>query len=177
MTETDAGSTTRTLVLVRHAKAEGSAHTDHARELSARGRADAGAMGRWLVGAEHKFDIAVISSAVRTRQTWREIAAAGVSACGVRINDRVYGADAEELLDVLAGIDDEVSSILVVGHAPTIPELADQLADPDTSDPDALAALHTAFPTSCLAVLRVDEAWSALSPGRAELTEVIASRG
>lgn len=177
MTGTDAGSTARTLVLVRHAKAEGFAQTDHARELSARGRADAGAMGRWLVGAGHAFDIAVISSAVRTRQTWREIAAAGVTAGDVRINDLVYGADAEELLDVLSGLDDEAGSILVVGHAPTIPELADQLADPDTSDPDALAALHTAFPTSCLAVLQVDETWSHLSHGRAELTDVIAARG
>ena len=42
------GSSRRRLVIVRHAKAEATAPSDHERALAARGRSDAGAAGRWL---------------------------------------------------------------------------------------------------------------------------------
>ena len=43
-----ASPSSRTIVVVRHAKAEDSATTDHARQLTERGRADATAVGELL---------------------------------------------------------------------------------------------------------------------------------
>jgi len=163
---------TRTLCLARHAKAEDEAASDQARALSGRGHADAGAMGRWLVDAGHSFDIVLCSTATRTRQTWNGIAAAGVAADDVRFDRRVYDGDPALVLDLLAEFPEAVRSLLVIGHAPTIPELADQLADPEASDKTAVAALRSSFPSGCLAVLTLQEPWQALTPRSATLTTV-----
>ncbi len=164
-------------MLARHAKAQNDAPSDAARELSARGHADAAAMGRWLSDSGQNFDTVLCSSSARTRQTWRDIEAAGVTAGEVTIDERIYGAGVDELLDVLGQLPDAVKSVLVVGHAPTIPELTEALADREASDPDALAALRSNFPTACLAVLTIEEAWGSLTHGSANLTEVTAPRG
>lgn len=165
-----------TLVLARHARARGEAATDAARELSQEGQADASAMGRWLAQAGHQFGVVVSSSATRTRQTWSSIQASGVTAEKVRFDERVYAADPALLLDVLAEIPDQVRNVLVIGHAPTIPELADLLADPAASDTVALEMLRSSFPSGCLAVLTVKEPWSALAPDSAVLVEVTTPR-
>ena len=52
------------LVLVRHAKAEAHRGDDKSRELAARGRADATAVGRWLVQQGIRPDRVVVSSSV-----------------------------------------------------------------------------------------------------------------
>lgn len=134
-------------------------------------------MGRWLLAEGFSFGTVVCSTSVRTRETWADIEAAGVRAEEVSFDERVYGADPGVLLDVLAGIPDTVRSLLVIGHAPTIPELTAALADPQTSDPDALAALRSNFPTACLAVLTVDEPWASVTTASATLSEVAAPRG
>jgi len=166
----------RTLVLARHARAKNDGASDAVRELSSEGYADAGAMGRWLAQAGHRFGAVVCSTSTRTRQTWSEIQANGVSADKVRFDERVYDGDPAVLLDVLAEVPDRVRTLLVIGHAPTIPELADLLADPGASDTAAVIALRSSFPSGCLAVLTLQETWAELAPGSATLTEVTTPR-
>ena len=166
----------RTLVLARHARAEKEGATDAARELSAQGHADSGAMGRLLLRAGYRFGAVVSSPARRTRQTWSGIQATGITADKVRFDRRVYDGDPAALLDVLAEIPERVRSLLVIGHAPTIPELADLLADPEASDAAALEKLRSSFPSGCLAVLTLEEPWAALAPGIATLSEVTTPR-
>lgn len=166
----------RTLVLARHARAEGDAATDAVRELSAQGHADAAAMGRWLAQAGHSFGVVLSSTSTRTRQTWSDIQASGVAADKVRFDERIYDGDPAQLLDVLAEIPERVHNLLVVGHAPTIPELADLLADPEVSDKPAVEALRSSFPSGCLAVLTLQEPWAELAPASATLLEVTTPR-
>jgi len=166
----------RTLVLARHARAENDGASDAVRELSAQGHADAAAMGRWLLEAGQSFGAVVSSTSTRTRQTWNDIQACGVAADQVRFDERVYNGDPALLLDVLAEIPARVRSLLVIGHAPTIPELADLLTDSEVSDQAAVAALRSSFPSGCLAVLTLDEPWAALTPGSATLCAVTTAR-
>lgn len=166
----------RTLVLLRHARAQGSAATDHDRELSSQGHADAAAAGAWLVEAGHSFGVVFSSTSTRTRQTWSDIDGAGVGTEEIRFDDRLYSGDPDLLLTVLTEVPDHVSSILVVGHAPTIPELADLLADPEASDRAALESLRSSFPSGCLAVLTVNRPWAALAPSSAILSEIATPR-
>lgn len=166
----------RTLVLARHARARSDGVTDSVRELSTQGHADATAMGRWLAEAGHDFDAVVSSSSTRTRQTWSDIQSSGVRATEVHVDERVYQADSALLLDILAQTPDGLRNVLVIGHAPTIPELADLLADPGASNAAALEALRASFPSGCLAVLTLKEPWSALAPHSAVLVEVATPR-
>ena len=78
-------SSGRRLVILRHAKAEPFAQTDLARQLTARGRASAHDVGRHLQEAGFVPDVALVSTAVRTRETWAEVAeGCGASATEVR---------------------------------------------------------------------------------------------
>ena len=65
-------------------------------------------------------------------------------------------------------IDDRIDSLLVVGHEPTVSEVALGLAG-QGSDPGALGAIALKFPTSGIAVLQVPGPWAGLELGGAEL--------
>jgi phosphohistidine phosphatase len=67
--------TERSIVLLRHAKAErptGAADAD--RPLTARGHADAAAAGAWLAHGGYLPEVVICSPAKRTRQTWHDVA-------------------------------------------------------------------------------------------------------
>src|ERR1051326_1928733 len=66
---------TRTLVIMRHAKAEPLVSgTDFDRPLTTRGRADATAAGAWLAAGRIAPDLVICSPAARTRGTWHGVA-------------------------------------------------------------------------------------------------------
>jgi phosphohistidine phosphatase len=98
---------------------------------------------------------------VRTRQTW-ELASLEAPADGVDFSLRYYEGGTEELLEAVRALADAVQTALLVGHAPGVPGLAYELADPDASDPTAVAAIATRFPPATLAWLEFEGQWSAL---------------
>src|SRR4051812_25496488 len=63
----------RTLVLMRHAKAVQSGPSDLERQLTDRGVVDATEAGQWLAGRGIEPHQALVSSAVRTQQTWEAV--------------------------------------------------------------------------------------------------------
>src|SRR5687768_6379666 len=69
--------TARTLVLLRHAKAETPGdQMDVERALTERGQADARAAGAWLAAQNLPPELVFCSPATRTRQTWHGVAMA-----------------------------------------------------------------------------------------------------
>lgn len=150
----------RTLMVLRHARTESSrpGSTDHARRLTANGVRQASELGEHLRSSGVQVDRALCSSATRARQTFEAL---GLDTPDVII-DELYNAGGEEILKVLREQDDELLTVLVVGHAPGLPSLAYELADPATSDADALAAIEWRFPAGTLATLHVPGPWSTL---------------
>ena len=118
----DAGPTSRRLVLVRHAKAEpGGEGADHDRPLTGRGLRDAAEAGRWLATVVPQVDQVWCSSAVRAVQTWDAIAPS-ISAPAPSVERELYLAGARDLVGrverVPAG-----RTVLLVGHNPTAEQL------------------------------------------------------
>ena len=66
------------LILTRHAKSSWASPTmdDHARPLNRRGESSAKAIGAWLAAQGYVPELALVSSATRTRETWALIAEA-----------------------------------------------------------------------------------------------------
>ena len=165
----------RTLVLLRHAKAvPPETMPDLERPLSDRGRADAGAAGRYLVAQGIEADLVMCSPSKRTRETWKYVAEAGVIAKDVWYDKRVYNADTESLLDVVREAPAEARTVVVVGHAPGIPWLADELALDGTS-PERVE-LTQKFPTTGLAILHLTCHWTDLSANDADLVSFVVPR-
>lgn len=166
----------RQLVVMRHAKAEQVAATDHDRVLSARGLADASAAGRWVGEQDLQPDYVVVSSAARTRSTWDRVAAAAGWDPAAVIDRSLYGAGTEGALEILRSAPAEARTVMLVGHNPTMAYLV-HLLDDGGADPDVFARLSVEYPTSALTVLDVPGAWADLDVASARVRSFHVGRG
>ena len=169
-------STTRVLVIMRHAKAEPSAPSDHERVLTDRGTADADEAGAWLRGTGTTPGRALVSDAARTRGTWAALAGSAGWDVVPEYDASLYAAGPDTALDLLRETDDTVDTLVVIGHNPTMAYVAQMLDDGD-GDAEAVAAMNEGFPTSAVAVFAVDGAWADLEMGGARLTAFHVGRG
>ncbi|MEX0174133.1 SixA phosphatase family protein [Streptomyces sp. LMG1-1-1.1] len=161
--------TPRRIVLLRHAKADWSDESDHERPLAERGRKDAPVAGRRLSETGIPFDLALCSTAVRTRETWKLAVPELPQRPRTVYEDRLYEASLGELIAVLNETSDEVSDLLVIGHNPGMHALADALAG--DVEGDALSRMNrSGFPTSAFAVLTFNGSWKSVEHGVGRLT-------
>jgi len=162
---------------MRHGAAEPYAQTDLARALTARGRADASAAGRYLADEGLVPDHAFVSAAERTRQTWDEVRAASKSSAEADFDQSLYGAHADGILEMVRLAPEDAGTVLVIGHNPAAAYLASTL-DGGDGDADALRRLiGGGFPPAALAAFELEAPWSALDEGAARLTHVHVGRG
>lgn len=164
-----AGARVRRLVLMRHARAETVAPSDHGRALAPSGREAAEEAGRWMAGEGIVPDAALVSDALRTLQTWEQVAGGAGWECHVDHSAALYAAGADSAFDLLRETEESVATLVVVGHNPTMAYLA-ELIDDGEGDVDATTDLLTrGFPTAALAVFVVEGPWSDLGPGTGRL--------
>ena len=155
----------RTLLLMRHAKSDyPPGVADHDRPLAPRGIKQAGLAGDWLRANAPVIDAVLCSTATRARQT---LANTGIDA-PVRYSERLYGATPGTMIEEINTVGEEVETLLVVGHEPTMSALALGLAGSGT-DAAAAERISAKFPTSAIAVLTVRSGWEGLELGRATL--------
>ncbi len=149
---------TRQLLLLRHAKAEAGAAADHDRDLDARGRRDAEAVGHEMRRLRLVPQHVLLSSALRTRRTL-ELLGAFEPAPSVQVADVLYLAEPALLLSSLRAVPAEIRTLLLVGHNPGLHALALRLAGPH-----APQVLRDGLPTCTLACFSVETDWSGLAP-------------
>lgn len=144
------------LVLMRHAKSDyplGVA--DHDRPLNDRGRMDARAAGQWLQsqGSEllGQAPLVLVSSALRTQQTWQIAGAACPLTTSPSTEPRLYEANDRAYLEVLHEGLLQADTVVVVGHNPSTQEAACSIAA-DSGGVDYLA-MSRKYPTSGIAVI------------------------
>jgi phosphohistidine phosphatase len=163
------------LIILRHAKADRGAWADHDRPLTARGRRDALAAGRWLAEHRIKPDLTVCSTAARAKETWALAAMElgdGVPTAFERI---IYTGDCDDLIRCVRETPDEIDTLLMVGHNPTLQELVLELAA-DGSAPDILAARRD-FGTCAVASLELSAGWDTADRACAGLVGFTVARG
>ena len=166
----------RLLVVMRHAKAEQAGPTDFDRALADRGHADAGEAGAWLAQQGFAPDHALVSAALRTRETWASLADAAGWSVEPELDRGLYAAEPATALDLVAQVDDAARRVVVIGHNPTMAYLAQLLGDGSAPD-DLEGELLAGFPTSALAVFAHDGPWAALTEGAGRLVAYHVGRG
>ena len=148
-----------TLILLRHGKSDWSGgEPDHLRPLARRGQRQVPVAGRWLADNVGVIDMAVVSPAVRTRETWRLAAAELALPPPVQEDDRVYGGSAPSLLGVLRELPAERATVVMVGHNPGLEDLVANVT-----------GRRVPMPTSALAVIDLAGPWSAAADSAGEL--------
>lgn len=134
---------------------------DHARSLSERGLADAEALKLWLAEQPLVPDLALCSTATRTRQT---LAAIAQSNTPTILSDKLYLASVGDMLALLQSTDDAVQTLLMVCHNPGAHGLLALLAG-HYSNPTDADKLLLKFPTSACALLTFPTAhWRDIAP-------------
>ncbi|GCB50548.1 phosphohistidine phosphatase sixA [Streptomyces sp. NL15-2K] len=144
--------------------------TDHERPLADRGRKEAAEAGRRLADTGLTFDLALCSTATRTRETWKLAVQEFPQRPKTLYEERIYEASPGELIAVLNETTDDAQNILLIGHNPGVQGLADILAG--SAEGEARERMNRrGFPAAAFAVLSFDGSWKALEPGAATLLD------
>ncbi|GAA3730900.1 SixA phosphatase family protein [Salinactinospora qingdaonensis] len=145
------------LLLLRHAKAEHTAGVaDVDRALTGKGRAQATAVGTLLGREETVPDHVICSPSQRTRQTLDHVVAELPSAPTVDYAEPVYTGAPDDIFELINMVDPEVATLMVVGHNPTISELAATFFErPET----------VSLSTAGVAVVEMAVSWLYAAPG------------
>ncbi len=151
------------LTLLRHAKAAQPVpgQEDFDRPLTERGRGDAAWAGGIL--APFKPDLALVSAARRTSETWEIASQALAKAPELALERDLYLCSPAQLLSRIQSVPATVRSVVAVGHNPCLEELALWLAR-DETEPEALT-MRAKFPTSAIAIFDLrDGGWNRVAP-------------
>jgi len=157
----------RKLTLLRHAKSswDDPAKADIDRPLAPRGRSAALKIGAFLAAQELIPDFILCSPAQRTRETLARILPFLKKDIDIRMDRSVYSAGTGDgLVAYLKALPIETSHIMIVGHNPTMQQLALTLAQPVTDG--YYAEIQKKFPSAALAHMEFDiSGWQHLQKG------------
>jgi phosphohistidine phosphatase len=145
------------LFLLRHAKSswDDPDLADHDRPLAPRGRRAAKAIGEHMRREGIEPELVLCSSSRRTRETLERLRLDSETL----IEDELYAASAQRLLERLRAVDEGVGSVLLIGHNPGVEDLAETLG----------GEAQAKYPTGALATLELDGTWRGLRAGGARL--------
>ena len=121
----------KNLYLTRHAKSSwgnpGLADID--RPLNSRGKKAAPLMGKLIVDRGENPELLISSPANRAFSTAKEFAKEmGCAETNIIVNRAIYGAGAQQLLNLVQDVDDLYNSIMLFGHNPTFTSFCNMLS-------------------------------------------------
>ncbi|MBX3482716.1 histidine phosphatase family protein [Phenylobacterium sp.] len=145
------------LILLRHGKAEpdSASGDDFDRRLAPRGQEESAGMGAHLAGLGFTPDVALVSSAARTRDTWAAMQPI-FARTEMRIEDHLYHADSGTIRAAAEQAGEACRTLMIVGHNPGLQELTIQLLQEGGASPDLIGKARRNFPTAAAAVFLID---------------------
>ena len=138
------------LLLMRHAKSswQEPGLSDHDRPLNARGNKAAPMMAQYLLSQDLRPDLVICSTAQRAKETARLVTGV-IENVDVAPYSQLYLSDEESYLEVIQTIPNDVETLLLVGHNPTMEYLN-----------TALCGAAETFSTAAIAHLEVEiDSW------------------
>jgi phosphohistidine phosphatase len=137
------------IFLVRHAKADyPEACQDFDRPLTARGRKDAEKLGAELFKYQMNPDLVICSSALRTRETYSILSKFFQKSPVLVFADELYFSDVVAYQNFIAEAEDRFSSLMFVGHNPSISLMSYKLDEAGRGhDMRTSNAVHLIFDT------------------------------
>lgn len=110
----------KTLYILRHAKSSWAEPglADFDRPLNARGKRAAELIGAYIKKQGEAPHLILSSPAVRARETIETVLKTAKLTAELRYDQRIYEASKLLLVEVIAQIEEDLSSVLLVGHNP-----------------------------------------------------------
>jgi len=133
----------KTLYIIRHGKSawDNPSNRDHDRTLLPEGIERTKKIAKFLADKNIKPDLIVSSSATRAFETARILAhKLHYSEDDIRVETDIYDQGTAYLMELIYGLPNEVSSVMLIGHNPTFTHFANKFMDKSI---DALATTGT----------------------------------
>jgi len=148
------------LLILRHGKSDWSQNTtDFDRPLKKRGKRNAKQIGKWMVDNELFPDLIITSPANRSLNTAEiVIKVMKLPVHSIQTDNRIYGADLDDLLQILSEIPNTIHRALLVGHNPDLEELVEYFVSDIQIPPDGKL-----IPTATLVHLKFDQQWESIA--------------
>jgi len=162
------------LYLLRHGNSPmGEGLPDKERILSDLGRQNVSEMGGRLTVKGIKPDMILCSTAQRTKMTAQLLMEAmGLSADSICYDDRIYNASLEALVYLARETEEDISTLLVIGHNPGLSELVHFGDGESYCKEQGFYGLTTAS----FAYLELSVPWSQFDAGTARVVEILSPR-
>ena len=161
----------RQIWLLRHAKSswDDPSLSDEDRPLAPRGVRGAAAMASYLSTVDAPRFV-LCSTGLRARQTLATVLPSLGPELEIRIEPELYTFDADVLLERLRRVDDDVASVMLVGHNPALEELALGLS----AGGELRDRLEEKFPTAALVAIDMpDGPLRSLREGTGDLSRFV----
>jgi phosphohistidine phosphatase len=161
----------RTLWILRHAKAAAHSPQDHGRHLAPRGRRQCEELSAHLSGRAPRPSLVLTSSATRAVDTARGVLPGLGPGARVVVEPGLYQADPDDVIALVRQLDDTAEEVMVVGHNPTLHQLALLLVGPAAGE--GRRRLEPGLATAALAVVSFEvDRWARIAPGGGSLEEL-----
>lgn len=134
---------TKTLIIMRHAKSswDDPGLADYDRPLNKRGLRDASRMAQWLSESELIPDQVIASAACRANQTASIVTNELALETDILETRDLYLSDYDAYLEQVSYLPNDVETVLVIGHNPTMESLVYLLSGESVSMPTAAIAV------------------------------------
>ncbi len=163
---------THQLFILRHAKSswEDPGLEDRERPLAPRGHRAVEALADHIRENGIQPAQVLCSPARRTRETLHGLA---LKDGETLFEPELYSASCSSLIERLHQVPEELGSVMVVGHNPTMQMVILRLVGGNSSDGALFEAVQRKYPTGALATLEFEGSWSELAPGAASLAALV----
>jgi len=156
----------KTLHLLRHAKSSWNDPSleDIDRPLNQRGKRACKVMGPIIEQQLDQHTVIACSTATRAQQTCDRVTKNFATQFTVNMEDSLYTFSSSNLLNYLCALDDEIQSIMLIGHNPALTDLTNILSVEPIDNIPTCGYIKTQLP--------IDK-WSALNSSEGELVAFI----
>ena len=156
----------KTLYVLRHARAKFSDNGDKNRPLSYDGELEAHKLGKELKARKVNFNHIITSTAKRALQTTDIICHEIANGVAIEFNDNFYTCTTSEAIEILNKTNENIDSLLVVGHNPQWSNLVNILSGND----------RVYLDTCNFVALNFDYNWQQLQPNCCTIDYIILPR-
>ena len=130
-------------------------------------------MGRALAARGLRPDLALVSPAARTRQTW-DLLHDALGDVQIRDDEALFNGGSDTLRRLVEGAEDEAGCLMVVAHNPGVHLLAVEYLIEGAASPSVLDRMSGGFPPGAAAIFGVDAAGRRMLEGYLQPRDVAA---
>ncbi|WP_346237544.1 SixA phosphatase family protein [Niabella insulamsoli] len=158
----------KTLIIIRHAKAEQGHGTDSMRRLTERGHQNAALMAARLVEKGYKIDKIFVSPSERTKETAVYFAEANhLEPNDIKYFDDLYLGDTLQITETVNWLQENIQTLAVIGHNPGVTNFTNDITGSEIES----------LPTCGIAVMHIDcDDWQDFNEADKTLVEVMSPK-